>query len=124
NRMMRLQGAFVSDDEIKRLVSLWKTQTPPIYDTIKFSVGSGADIAGGGGGDSHNSEDENLYRQAVEIVVTTGQCSISMIQRRLRIGYNRAARLVDVMEERHVVGPYDGSRPREVLLSPEELETV
>jgi S-DNA-T family DNA segregation ATPase FtsK/SpoIIIE len=124
NRMMRLQGAFVSDDEIKRLVLLWKTQTPPIYDTIKFSVGSGADIAGGGGGDSHNSEDENLYRQAVEIVVTTGQCSISMIQRRLRIGYNRAARLVDVMEERHVVGPYDGSRPREVLLSPEELETV
>lgn len=119
-RMMRLQGAFVSDGEVKRLVQFWKNQGQVEYG-MKFSVAGGG---GGGSGEGFDSEDETLYKQAVEIVVNTGQASISMLQRRLRIGYNRAARLVDVMEERHVVGPYDGSRPREVLLTPAGLDEI
>ncbi|HOX27674.1 MAG TPA: DNA translocase FtsK [bacterium] len=119
-RLMRLQGAFVSDGEVKRLVAFWKNQGVVEYG-LKFSV-----PAGGGslGHDGFETEDEALYKQAVEIVVTTGQASISMLQRRLRIGYNRAARLVDLMEERHVVGPYDGSKPREVLLTPAGLDEI
>jgi DNA segregation ATPase FtsK/SpoIIIE, S-DNA-T family len=119
NRLTRLQGAFVSDDEVKKLVNFWKAQGQVAYG-LKFSV----PVGGGGGGDLFESEDEALYKQAVEIVANTGQASISMIQRRLRIGYNRAARLVDLMEERHVVGPYDGSRPREVLVTPAMLDEI
>lgn len=119
NRMMRLQGAYVSDEEVRRLVKFWKDQGQVEYG-LKFSAPGGS----GGGGDSFETEDEALYKQAVEIVVNTGQASISMLQRRLRIGYNRSARLVDVMEERRVVGPYDGSRPREVLVTPAMLDEI
>ncbi|MFA6449118.1 MAG: DNA translocase FtsK [bacterium] len=120
-RMMRLQGAFVSDDEVKRLVKFWKDQGQVTYG-VKFNVPVGNGT--GGGSDGFVSEDEALYKQAVEIVVNTGQASISMLQRRLRIGYNRSARLVDLMEERNVVGPYDGVRPREVLVSPAGLDEI
>lgn len=121
-RMMRLQGTFVSDEEVRKLVKFWKDQGLVEYN-IKFSVAGG--VGGGGvGGDAFSSEDEALYKQAVEIVVNTGQASISMLQRRLRIGYNRAARLVDLMEERHVVGPYDGVHPREVMVTPAGLDEI
>jgi DNA segregation ATPase FtsK/SpoIIIE, S-DNA-T family len=119
-RMMRLQGAFVADNEVKRLVKFWKDQGIVEYG-VKFNVSAGG---GGGTNDAFVSEDEALYKQAVEIVVNTGQASISMLQRRLRIGYNRSARLVDLMEERHVVGPYDGVRPREVLVTSAGLDEI
>ncbi len=123
NKLERLQGAYLSDNEVNRLVDFWKAQVLDqfVY-PLKFdSVDPGA--MGGGGSDEFLSEDEKLYKAAVEIVVTTSQASISMIQRRLRIGYNRAARLVEQMEERGVVGSYDGSRPREVLLTNDQFRS-
>jgi len=116
NKLKRLQGAFVSDAEVKRLVKFWKDQGIVEY-TVQFDGGDTGAVRGDGISDEFLTEDEKLYQQACEIVVTTQQASISMIQRRLRIGYNRAARLVELMEERSVVGPHDGSRPREVLVS-------
>ena len=62
--------------------------------------------------------------EAIELVVATGQASVSMLQRRFRIGYNRAARIIDMMEERQIVGPQDGSRPRQVLISESDLEVM
>lgn len=114
NRLARLQGAFVSDKEVKNLVDFWKGQQIVVEYPLKFK---GPEVNVPMSDSEFISEDEALYRQAVEIVVSTKQASISMIQRRLRIGYNRAARLVELMEERGVVGPYDGSNPREVLLT-------
>ena len=111
-RMVRLQGAFVSDKEIVRLVDFWKNQGEVEY-PLRFK-GPEANVISES---EFVSEDEELYQRAVEIVVNSGQASISMIQRKLRIGYNRAARLVELMEDRNVVGPYDGSKPREVLLT-------
>lgn len=113
NRLIRLQGTFVSDKEVNELVDFWKDQGVVEY-PLKFVV---SDSTGMPMESEFMSEDEELYSKAVEIVVTTGMASISSIQRKLRIGYNRAARLVELMEDRGVVGPYDGSKPREVLLT-------
>jgi len=117
-RLMRLQGSFVSDEECRNLVDFWKSQGE-VRPELRFK-GPEANMV------SENefvSEDEALYTKAVEVVATSGQASISMIQRKLRIGYNRAARLVELMEDRGVVGPYDGSRPREVLLTQSGFES-
>ncbi len=112
--LLRVHGAFVTETEIQRVVDHWKGQGSPEYldeSVLKpeeeESSGSGGE---GGGGDDH----DDLYDQAVGIVTETRQASISMIQRRLRVGYNRAARLIEKMEKEGVVGPADGARPREV----------
>lgn len=72
--------------------------------------------------EDHGDVDDELYNEAVQLVVDMQSASVSMLQRRFRIGYSRAARLIDAMEERGVVGPYEGSKPRQVLISKEELE--
>lgn len=108
----RVQGAFVSDEEMNSLIAYLKTQAPPQYrDEIEKY--------GGGGGPSADFEDEDdeLFDEAVRVVLETGQASISMIQRRLRVGYTRAARLIDILEQRGVVGPHCGSKAREILVS-------
>ena len=69
-------------------------------------------------------DSDDLLPEAIDLVVRSGQASVSMLQRRFRIGYNRAARIVDMMEARGIVGPQDGSRPRQVLMSEEELESL
>ncbi|HSA59697.1 MAG TPA: DNA translocase FtsK [bacterium] len=110
--LLRVHGAFVSETEIARVVDHWKSQGQPEFldeSVLKPMEEEGA--AGGVGGDDDHDE---LYDQAVQIVTETRQASISMIQRRLRIGYNRAARLIEKMEAQGVVGPADGSKPREV----------
>jgi S-DNA-T family DNA segregation ATPase FtsK/SpoIIIE len=109
----RIQGPFVSDAEIHRVVDFLKGQRKPEYiaDILKAPE-EGAD------GDGVEEDMDEFYDQAVEIVSRTRQVSVSMIQRRLRIGYNRAARIVEVMEKQGIVGPADGVKAREVLVRP------
>ncbi len=112
----RVHGAYVSDEEIHRTVSFWKDQGTPQYDEsilVARPDMEGEEGAGEAGGELH----DEMYDQAVAIVAETRQASISMIQRRLRIGYNRAARMVERMEVEGIVGPADGAKPREVLVS-------
>ncbi|MFH1780830.1 MAG: DNA translocase FtsK 4TM domain-containing protein [Candidatus Nealsonbacteria bacterium] len=109
----RLQGAFVSDDEIKRVVNFLKQACDNEADyqeeiTSKPSNPTSFDFKGGG--------DDDLFNEAKSVVVQSGKASASLLQRRLRIGYARAARLIDLMEEAGIVGPADGARPREILL--------
>lgn len=111
--LKRLHGSFVSDEEIERTVAFVKSQGQPEYDESILAVEAETTEASGG-----DEEMDEMYDQAVAIVTETQQASISMIQRRLRIGYNRAARLVETMEREGVVGPADGSKPREVLAPP------
>jgi S-DNA-T family DNA segregation ATPase FtsK/SpoIIIE len=109
--LMRLHGAFVSDTEIETVADFVRGQAKPDYDpTI---VQTPAEGESGGSGDE--PEDER-YGDAVALVRETGQASISFVQRRLRVGYNRAARMIEQMEREGIVGPSDGSRPREVLI--------
>lgn len=108
----RCHGAFVSDDEVVRVIEHLKDQAEPDY----FAEVTTSDGAGEGsmGGDAE--EQDELYDRAVQIVIDSGKASTSMIQRHLKIGYNRAARIIDAMEHAGVIGPADGARPREVLV--------
>jgi len=106
-RIKRLQGPFLSDDEILRIVEFLKGQAKPEYQELHLEV---ADETSD---DSAEVTDEK-YREAVALVTNLGQASISLIQRKLRIGYNRAARMIEKMEEDGIVGPSDGVKPREV----------
>lgn len=108
----RIQGAFVSDEEMNALVAYLKTQAPPQYrDEIERFGKSKESITEIG------EEDDDLFDDAVKVVLETGQASISMVQRRLRVGYTRAARLIDMMELRGIVGPHIGSKAREILVN-------
>ncbi|ADG06304.1 cell division FtsK/SpoIIIE [Kyrpidia tusciae DSM 2912] len=110
---IRVQGAFVSEAEVERVVEAVKTQMPAQYRE---------DWDVSGGEESPQEDLDPLFDEAVALVVGSGQASVSLLQRRLRIGYTRAARLIDQMEGRGVVGPFEGSKPREVLWTPAQLE--
>ncbi|MDH5509021.1 MAG: FtsK/SpoIIIE domain-containing protein, partial [Nitrospinota bacterium] len=122
SKLVRIHGPFVSDEEIHRVVDYLKDQRKPEYDAQILEAREGDSVGDGGdGGFGAEDMDEN-YDKAVELVARTRQASISMIQRRLRIGYNRAARIVEMMESQGLVGPADGLKPREVFIK--ELDDV
>ncbi|MCL6597310.1 MAG: DNA translocase FtsK [Alicyclobacillus macrosporangiidus] len=115
SKPVRVQGAYVSESEIEQLVEYVKSQQQAVY-TVDLNRDEEAS-------DSTSADDlDELFFDAVDLVVDTGQASVSMIQRRFRVGYSRAARIVDQMEQRGLVGPFEGSKPREVLITAEEWQ--
>ena len=121
NVPQRIQGAFVSEEELQKLVDYTISQQKAIYDeslTVEKSGPSTSDI-----NDNYSSEDEYddpLYNEIVDFAINTGKISASLIQRKYRLGYNRAARIIDLLEERGIIGPPNGSKPREVLQKKEK----
>lgn len=116
----RIQGCFVSEKETEDLVAYLKAQAQPNYEVLPSTLSSAT-----GEDDSGEDEaDDELFESAVKLVVTNGQASTSMLQRRFKIGYTRAARLVDLMETRGIVGPLDGAKPRDILLSRDEVDAM
>ena len=111
-KLRRIQGAFLSDDEIHRVVEVLKKQGKPVYD---MNILTERAEDGEDGAAPREEFSDALYDQAVAIVCDTGQASVSFIQRRLQIGYNRSARMVEQMERDGIVGPANGIKPREVL---------
>jgi DNA segregation ATPase FtsK/SpoIIIE, S-DNA-T family len=113
SKPVRVQGAFLSDEEVEAVVRFVKTQQEPNYNKEMIMQSS----------DSMKADEmgDDLYPQAVQLVIEAQTASVSLIQRRLRVGYTRAARLMDMMELQRVVGPYEGSKPREVLLTLEQF---
>lgn len=116
SKPLRVQGAFISDAEIDKMTEFIKQQGEPEYDESVQKAQS-----------EHNDSEmdffeDELMRQAIDMVLETGQASASMLQRRFRIGYTRAARMVDTMEAMHIVGPSNGSKAREILMTPEEVQ--
>src|SRR5262249_43235563 len=91
--------------------------------TFSLPSSSGSESLGGGEDDSDDVDDQ-FFEQAVRLVVNNGQASTSMLQRRFRIGYTRAARIVEMMQERGIVGPLNGAKPREILVSKDEVEQM
>jgi S-DNA-T family DNA segregation ATPase FtsK/SpoIIIE len=119
----RLQGAWVNEEEVRKVAGVWKRQAPDVaFDqTVQGSddEGSGGGSRSGGGGDD---DDDDLLNQAMELVVRSQLGSTSMLQRKLRVGFARAGRLMDLLEQNGVVGPSEGSKARAVLMTVEELE--
>ncbi len=108
-RLTRIHGAFISEDEVKRVTDFLRTQMKPDYDSsIVDHVAKGEEI------EEEEMEKDEKYEQAIDVVIQTGQASISMLQRKLRVGYNRAARMIEIMEKEGIVGPSDGVKARDV----------
>ena len=114
----RVQGCFVNDNEIKRLIDYCKNQATAKYDSIFESVSQ--NTSSGSGNSAVGGDDDDAYNDVVEFAIQTGKISASLIQRRFRFGYNRAARMMDLLEARGIVGPQNGSKPREVLVKLEK----
>jgi S-DNA-T family DNA segregation ATPase FtsK/SpoIIIE len=118
-RLLRVHGGFISEAELNRITAFLKKQSKPIYDESVLKDPEDERIGG------YDEDDRDpMFLEAVRVVVQEGQCSITLIQRRLRLGYARAARIVDTMEQEGIVGPADGSKPRELLVGPEILEAL
>ena len=114
----RIQGCFINDDEIKRLIDYCKNQATAKYNEEFENVSQ--NTSSGVGNSAAGGSDDEAYNDVVEFAVQTGKISASLIQRRFRFGYNRAARIMDLLESRGVVGPQNGSKPREVLIKLEK----
>ncbi|MHB1091144.1 MAG: FtsK/SpoIIIE family DNA translocase [Ilumatobacteraceae bacterium] len=119
----RVQAAWVEESEVRKIVGHWRRQAPEIV----YVSGIEGDQPGSNspfGGTTGDSGDDELMRQAMDLVVRTQQGSTSMLQRKLKVGFARAGRIMDLLESRGVVGPSEGSKPREVLMTLEELEQL
>ncbi|HHV71962.1 MAG TPA: DNA translocase FtsK [Clostridia bacterium] len=115
SKPIRVQGCFISDKEVEAVTDFWKKQAKPEYakEIFKFQPK-----------EEKTEVMDELFYDALRLVVETNQASVSLLQRRLKIGYTRAARLIDALEEKGYIGPYEGSKPREVLATAENLRII
>ncbi len=124
SKPLRVQGTFISDKEVNDVIEFVKSQaddSPEYSDNVMSSIEK---VNSSMSAEREKDMEDELLPDAIELVVDAQQASVSMLQRRFRIGYNRAARIIDAMEERQIIGPADGSRPRQVLISEEDLENM
>lgn len=129
---MRVQGAFVSDEEREKIIDFVKEGAQVVYsEDILAQIEKAAEDKNGGSQESDKQESQDdasdyddLLPQAVDVIFETKQASVSMLQRRLKLGYARAARIVDQMEEIGVVGPFEGSKPRQVLITRQQWQEM
>ncbi len=117
SKLFRVQGVLVTDDEIRRLVDFVSSQSPPCYEsTIHERLATNSHTE-----DPVSEEDEELIKKCLEIIKQERKASTSMLQRRLRLGYTRAARIVDILEQRGILGPKEGTKDREIFV---DLDTL
>ena len=124
NSSLRIQGSFITDDEIKKIIDYAVSQQQAQYDDsmMKLEDESNNVESQGKSSESGDDYDDPLYNEIVEFVIETQKASASLLQRRFKLGYNRAARIIDLLEERGIIGPQNGSKPREVLVKLEGQE--
>lgn len=121
NRLQRIQGAFITEEEIHRLVTHCRRQAEPEYQEELLETPKAEEKSGD---EEFDPDSDDLLEDAAEMVLETGSASVSMLQRRLRVGYTRAGRLIDMLERRGIVGPYEGSKARQILVRPGEKERI
>jgi S-DNA-T family DNA segregation ATPase FtsK/SpoIIIE len=122
SRLTRVHGAFVTETEITRVVDFWKAQAAPEYDQSFLIAPPNEEEPEAG--DASSEDHDPMYEEAVRLVLQMGKASTSTLQRHLRLGYGRAARILDMMQRDGIIGPPDGSKPREVLKRPDWLREV
>ena len=116
--MTRIQGAFISEDDVLKIVNYCISQQKAVYDEKFMDLDRREEKTAIDKDDVDN--DDPLYNEIVEFVITSGKASASLLQRKYKLGYNRAARIIDLLEERGIIGPQNGSKPREVLVALDE----
>jgi S-DNA-T family DNA segregation ATPase FtsK/SpoIIIE len=123
SKLQRIQGAFIDEAQIEKLTAFWATQgEPELREDLLEEVEAPETEARGD--DEFDPDEDPLLSEAIELVVEMGTASTSMLQRRLRLGYTRAGRLIDMLERRGVISGYEGSKPRTVLIGPSDLPRV
>src|SRR5262249_56473946 len=122
SKLARIQGAFVTEDEIAKITNHWAKQGEPEFEAELLEAREEKPEEGGEGDFDPDSDD--LLDEAIRLVVQTETASVSMIQRRLRVGYTRAGRLIDILERRGVISGYEGSKPRQVLITQADLSRL
>jgi S-DNA-T family DNA segregation ATPase FtsK/SpoIIIE len=122
SKLQRVQGAFITEEEIARITSHWARQGEPEFEAELLETREG--VSEGGAEDDFDPDSDDLLDEAIRLVVQTETASVSMIQRRLRVGYTRAGRLIDMLERRGVISGYEGSKPRQVLITQADLSRV
>ena len=121
----RLQCSFISDEEVERVMLYFKERARPLFNEELISDISMLEKGGAtGGAFGEGKQDDELLGEAVRTVFEHGQASTSVLQRKLRVGYNRASRLIDIMERSHYIGGFNGSKAREVLITRQEVEKL
>jgi len=121
----RVQSAWVGENEVRNIVAHWKRQSPEVAYVSGIEGGGSAEGAGElPGGTTGDEDDDELLKHAIDLIVRTQLGSTSMLQRKLKVGFARAGRLMDLLEQRGIVGPSEGSKPREVLMTLEEWEKI
>jgi S-DNA-T family DNA segregation ATPase FtsK/SpoIIIE len=123
-RLNRMHGPFVTEDEISAVCDHWRSQAKAVYNERLLEAPKDENAAGPDGEPDGEPVDDDLYQEAVRVVCEAGRASTSTLQRRLRIGYGRAARLIDIMEKDGIVGPPDGTKPREVLKAKDWIREI
>jgi S-DNA-T family DNA segregation ATPase FtsK/SpoIIIE len=124
SKLARVQGAFITEDEIASITNHWAKQGEPEFEDELLETPEDAGDGGGRGEDDFDPDSDDLLDEAIRLVVQTETASVSMIQRRLRVGYTRAGRLIDMLERRGVISGYEGSKPRQVLITQADLARV
>jgi S-DNA-T family DNA segregation ATPase FtsK/SpoIIIE len=122
SKMQRIQGAFITEAEIAKITEHWSEQGEPDFAEELLEVAQPP--SEDSGDDDFDPDSDDLLEQAAQLVVESGTASVSMIQRRLRVGYTRAGRLIDMLERRGIISGYEGSKPRQVLVSFADLPRV
>ena len=129
----RVQGCFITDNEVQDVVTFIKDSSEAEYsDSVMAEIDkkaaesgkSGSGSSGGTAAETESSDGDEMLPAAVDVILETGQASVSMLQRRLKLGYARAARIMDEMEERGLVGPFEGSKPRQLLITREQWQAI
>ncbi|MBC7293006.1 MAG: DNA translocase FtsK, partial [Thermoleophilia bacterium] len=120
SHLQRIQGAYITEEEIAMLVTHWRRQAEPEFreELLRRPQETRSDE------EAFDPDSDELLPEAARLVLETGSASVSMLQRRLRVGYTRAGRLIDMLERRGIVGPWEGSKPRQILITPEEYDLV
>ena len=124
SRLVRVHGAYVSENETNSVVEFWKDQARPEYDQSFLMAPPDSEEGGGEEDEEFDGPEDPMYQDAVRVVLEMGKASTSTLQRRLRLGYGRAARILDMMQREGIIGPPDGSKPRDVLKRPDWLSEV
>ena len=126
SKPLRVQGCFITTGEVEEVISFIKNNSTADYseEVMEHIERQAESSSGGGAAGEAGEEEDSMLQAAIEVVVDSGQASVSMLQRRLKLGYSRAARLVDQMEERGIVGPFEGSKPRQVLITRDQWKEM